>query len=176
MAVKVALCAIVARYRARGAIRGVGQALGLPEDVIKALSSGMWSWSEVDNVRELNLNPDDCRLVLALKLAQRLKPPHPCQHPGGIVLTHDQLDDLVPEPATIGNGVTRIAALTRAGIIWAAFDFHIPTLFSAGLRELRSRELAQGHSRLFPATSRGLWRWLLSTHPRDPMPLPMRWR
>lgn len=62
------------------------------------------------NVRELNLNPDDRRLVLALKLAQRLKgaPPHPGQHPGGIVLTHDQLDDLVPiEPATVGNGVTR---------------------------------------------------------------------
>ncbi len=104
---KAALCATVTRYRAKGAIRDVGKALGLPEDVIKALSSGMWAWSEEvsdRNVRELNLNPDDRRLVLTLKLAQQLMgaPRHLGQHPGGFVLTHDRLDDLVPiEPATM---------------------------------------------------------------------------
>ncbi|MDM9629063.1 error-prone DNA polymerase [Rhizobium sp. S152] len=104
---KAALCATVTRYRARGAIRDVGKALGLPEDVIKALSSGMWSWSEEvcdRNVRELNLNPEDRRLALTLKLAQQLMgaPRHLGQHPGGFVLTHDRLDDLVPiEPATM---------------------------------------------------------------------------
>ncbi|GAA5629309.1 error-prone DNA polymerase [Brucella sp. NBRC 12953] len=104
---KAALCATVTRYRAKGAIRDVGKALGLPEDVIKALSSGMWSWSEEvsdRNVRELNLNPNDRRLVLTLKLAQQLigAPRHLGQHPGGFVLTHDRLDDLVPiEPATM---------------------------------------------------------------------------
>ncbi|MGG6893698.1 error-prone DNA polymerase [Rhizobium sp. BR 315] len=104
---KAALCATVARYRAKGAIRDVGKALGLPEDVIKSLSSGMWSWSDEiseKNVRELNLNPDDRRLVLTLKLAQQLMgaPRHLGQHPGGFVLTHDRLDDLVPiEPATM---------------------------------------------------------------------------
>ncbi|NKQ88719.1 error-prone DNA polymerase [Rhizobium ruizarguesonis] len=104
---KAALCATVTRYRAKGAIRDVGKALGLPEDVIKALSSGMWAWSdEVSdrNVRELNLNPEDRRLVLTLKLAQQLMgaPRHLGQHPGGFVLTHDRLDDLVPiEPASM---------------------------------------------------------------------------
>lgn len=104
---KAALCATVTRYRAKGAIRDVGRALGLPEDLIKALSSGMWSWSEAvsdRNVRELNLNPDDRRLVLTLKLAQQLMgaPRHLGQHPGGFVLTHDRLDDLVPiEPASM---------------------------------------------------------------------------
>lgn len=54
----------------------------------------MWSWlvEACDrNVRELNLNPNDRRLVPALKLAQRLEgaPRHPRQCPGGIVLTHD---------------------------------------------------------------------------------------
>jgi error-prone DNA polymerase len=104
---KAALCATVTRYRAKGAIRDVGKALGLPEDVIKALSSGMWSWSEEvsdRNVRELNLNPEDRRLVLTLKLAQQLMgaPRHLGQHPGGFVLTNDRLDDLVPiEPATM---------------------------------------------------------------------------
>jgi error-prone DNA polymerase len=102
---KAALCATVTRYRAKGAIRDVGKALGLPEDLIKALSSGMWSWSEEvsdRNVKELNLNPDDRRLVLTLQLAQQLMgaPRHLGQHPGGFVLTHDRLDDLVPiEPA-----------------------------------------------------------------------------
>ncbi|QND19243.1 error-prone DNA polymerase [Rhizobium leguminosarum bv. viciae] len=104
---KAALCATVTRYRATGAIRDVGKALGLPEDVIKALSSGMWSWSEKvpdRNIRELGLNPDDRRLALTLRLAQQLMgaPRHLGQHPGGFVLTHDRLDDLVPiEPATM---------------------------------------------------------------------------
>lgn len=106
---KAALCATVTRYRAKGAIRDVGKALGLPEDLIKALSSGMWSWSEDvsdRNVRELNLNPDDRRLVLTLQLAQQLMgaPRHLGQHPGGFVLTHDRLDDLVPiEPASMAD-------------------------------------------------------------------------
>ncbi|MDE8761989.1 MULTISPECIES: error-prone DNA polymerase [Rhizobium] len=104
---KAALCSTVTRYRAKGAIRDVGKALGLPEDVIKALSSGMWSWSEElpdQNIMELNLNPSDRRLALTLKLARQLMgaPRHLGQHPGGFVLTHDRLDDLVPiEPATM---------------------------------------------------------------------------
>ncbi|MBN9983791.1 error-prone DNA polymerase [Rhizobium laguerreae] len=104
---KAALCATVTRYRAKGAIRDVGKALGLPEDVIKALSSGMWSWSEEvpdQNIRDLGLNPNDRRLALTLRLAQQLMgaPRHLGQHPGGFVLTHDRLDDLVPiEPASM---------------------------------------------------------------------------
>lgn len=107
---KAALCATVTRYRAKGAIRDVGKALGMPEDMIKALSSGMWSWSAEmvgeRNLRELNLNPDDRRLALTLQLAQQLMgaPRHLGQHPGGFVLTHDRLDDLVPiEPASMAD-------------------------------------------------------------------------
>ncbi|MBY5532821.1 error-prone DNA polymerase [Rhizobium leguminosarum] len=106
---KAALCATVTRYRAKGAIRDVGKALGLPEDVIKALSSGMWSWSEEvpdRNIRDLGLNPEDRRLALTLRLAQQLMgaPWHLGQHPGGFVLTHDRLDELVPiEPASMAD-------------------------------------------------------------------------
>ncbi|MGO7353902.1 error-prone DNA polymerase [Rhizobium ruizarguesonis] len=104
---KAALCATVTRYRTKGAIRDVGKALGLPEDLIKALSSGVWAWSEAvgeKQVRDLNLNPDDRRLALTLQLAQQLMgaPRHLGQHPGGFVLTHARLDDLVPiEPASM---------------------------------------------------------------------------
>ena len=106
---RASLCATVTRYRAKGAIRDVGKALGLPEDLIKALSSGRWSWSDDvsdRSLKDLNLNPDDRRLRLTLQLAQELlgAPRHLGQHPGGFVLTQDRLDDLVPiEPATMEN-------------------------------------------------------------------------
>ncbi len=107
---KAALCSTVTRYRAKGAIRDVGKALGLPEDIIKALSSGMWHWSEElvsdQKLTDRGLNPDDRRLALTLKLAQELMgaPRHLGQHPGGFVLTHDRLDDLVPiEPASMAD-------------------------------------------------------------------------
>ncbi|ARQ13787.1 error-prone DNA polymerase 2 (plasmid) [Rhizobium etli] len=106
---KAALCSTVTRYRAKGAIRDVGKALGLPEDLIKALSSGIWSWSETvgeNQVRALGLNPEDRRLALTLRLAQQLMgaPRHLGQHPGGFVLTHDRLDHLVPiEPAAMAD-------------------------------------------------------------------------
>jgi len=103
-----ALCSTVIRYRAKGALRDVGKALGLPEDLIKMLSSQVWGWSregvEAKHVEELNLNLGDRRLRLALDLARGLigAPRHLSQHPGGFVLTHDRLDELVPiEPAAM---------------------------------------------------------------------------
>jgi error-prone DNA polymerase len=103
-----ALCSTVIRYRAKGALRDVGKALGLPEDLIKLLSSQVWGWSregiEPKHAEELNLNLGDRRLRLALNLARELigTPRHLSQHPGGFVLTHDRLDELVPiEPAAM---------------------------------------------------------------------------
>ena len=103
-----ALCSTVIRYRTKGAIRDVGKALGLTEDLIKMLSSQVWGWSEEGvedkHVEALNLNLSDRRLRLALDLARQLMgaPRHLSQHPGGFVLTHDRLDDLVPiEPAAM---------------------------------------------------------------------------
>jgi len=103
-----ALCSTVIRYRTKGAIRDVGKALGLPEDLIRSLSGQVWGWSEEGvadrHVAELNLNLSDRRLRLALDLARQLMgaPRHLSQHPGGFVLTHDRLDDLVPiEPAAM---------------------------------------------------------------------------
>jgi error-prone DNA polymerase len=102
-----ALCSTVIRYRTRGAIRDVGKALGLPEDLTKMLSSQTWGWSEgvqPKHAEELNLNLGDRRLRLTLDLARQLMgaPRHLSQHPGGFVLTHDRLDELVPiEPAAM---------------------------------------------------------------------------
>ena len=102
-----ALCSTVMRYRTRGAIRDVGKALGLPEDLTKMLSSQTWGWSEgvqAKHAEELNLNLGDRRLRLTLDLARQLMgaPRHLSQHPGGFVLTRDRLDELVPiEPAAM---------------------------------------------------------------------------
>ncbi|WP_313002636.1 PHP domain-containing protein, partial [Brevundimonas sp.] len=93
-----ALCSTVVRYRSRGALRDVGKALGLSEDLIKTLSSQVWSYSsdgvEDRHVEALNLNLQDRRLRLALDLSRQLIgfPRHLSQHPGGFVLTHDRLD------------------------------------------------------------------------------------
>jgi error-prone DNA polymerase len=104
---RAALCSTVIRYRSKGALRDVGKALGLPEDLIKTLSSQVWGWSEgveAKHAEGLNLNLADRRLRLTLELAHQLvgTPRHLSQHPGGFVLTRDRLDELVPiEPAAM---------------------------------------------------------------------------
>jgi error-prone DNA polymerase len=103
-----ALTAVVSRFRARGAVREVGKALGLPEDVTGALAGQVWGWSqegvEDRHAAELNLDTSEPRLALTLDLARQLigTPRHLSQHPGGFVLTRDRLADLVPiEPAAM---------------------------------------------------------------------------
>lgn len=105
-----ALTAVVSRFRARGAVREVGKALGLTEDVVAGLAGQVWGWSRegVDerHAEELNLDTADRRLALTLELARLLinTPRHTSQHPGGFVLTLGRLDELVPiEPAAMAN-------------------------------------------------------------------------
>ena len=107
---RAALCATVARYRSRGAVREVGKVLGLTEDVTAALAGQVWGWSS-DGVGEehaeaLHLNVSDRRLRMTLEIARELIdfPRHLSQHPGGFVLTQDRLDTLVPiEPAAMDD-------------------------------------------------------------------------
>ncbi|MBU6496886.1 MAG: error-prone DNA polymerase [Rhodospirillales bacterium] len=107
---RAALCATIMRYRARGAVRDVGKALGLPEDVTAALAGQVWGWGEEGvaeaQAAELGLNLDDRRLRLTLDLSRDLIgfPRQLGTHPGGFVLTRDRLDDLVPiTPAAMEN-------------------------------------------------------------------------
>lgn len=107
---RAALCSVVIRYRTKAALRDVGKVLGLPADMITLLSSQVWGWSEEgidpEQAKQLNLNLEDRRLKLTIDLARELigTPRHLSQHPGGFVLTHDRLDELVPiEPAAMEN-------------------------------------------------------------------------
>jgi error-prone DNA polymerase len=103
-----ALTAVVSRFRARGAIREVGKALGLSEDTTAALAGQIWGWSKEGvgerHAEALNLDSGDPKLAMALDLARELigTPRHLSQHPGGFVLTRDRLGELVPvEPAAM---------------------------------------------------------------------------
>ncbi len=95
----------IIHYRPRSAIRDVGKALGLTEDVTAALADTVWgSWGKGLNdmqVRQAGLDPNNPMINLAVELATELIefPRHLSQHVGGYVLTQDRLDTYVP----IGN-------------------------------------------------------------------------
>jgi error-prone DNA polymerase len=102
---RAAVIATVIHYRPRSAIRDVGKALGLTEDVTAALADTVWgSWGKGLNemqVRQAGLDPANAMVELAVALAAELIefPRHLSQHVGGYVLTQDRLDTYVP----IGN-------------------------------------------------------------------------
>ncbi|MBW7970621.1 error-prone DNA polymerase [Bradyrhizobium sp. BR 10289] len=102
---RAAIIATVIHYRPRSAIRDVGKALGLTEDVTAALADTVWgSWGSGLNemqVRQAGLDPKNPMINLAVELATELIefPRHLSQHVGGYVLTQDRLDTYVP----IGN-------------------------------------------------------------------------
>jgi error-prone DNA polymerase len=102
---RAAIIATVIHYRPRSAIRDVGKALGLTEDVTAALADTVWgSWGKGLNemqVRQAGLDPRNPMVELAVELATELIefPRHLSQHVGGYVLTQDRLDTYVP----IGN-------------------------------------------------------------------------
>ncbi len=102
---RAAIIATVIHYRPRSAIRDVGKALGLTEDVTAALADTVWgSWGDGLNemqVKQAGFDPQNPMVELAVELATELIefPRHLSQHVGGYVLTQDRLDTYVP----IGN-------------------------------------------------------------------------
>jgi len=102
---RAGIAATVISYRPRSAIREVGKALGLTEDVTARLADTVWgSWGTEladTQVREAGLDPDNPTIRRAVDLAGQLMgfPRHLSQHVGGFVLTRGRLDELVP----IGN-------------------------------------------------------------------------
>ena len=99
---RAALAATVIHYRGRSALKDVGRAMGLSDDVIMALSRSRWGRSDeaIDDqrLRELGFDPEDKALRLTRDLAAQLTgfPRHLSQHVGGFVITRDRLDKLVP--------------------------------------------------------------------------------
>src|SRR5215471_7799589 len=99
------IAATVISYRARSAVREVGQAFGLSQDAVGTLASHIWGFGgdelPVEDLLRAGLNPQSPRVKKMLGLIRELIgfPRHLSQHVGGFVITRDRLDEVVP----IGN-------------------------------------------------------------------------
>jgi len=117
---RAGLCATVIHYRPRMAIREVGKAMGLTEDVTSALARTVWGsyGKEVGekHVAETGMDLSDPHLRRVLKLTEQMigMPRHLSQHVGGFILTQGALTETVP----IGNG----AMPERSFIEWDKDD------------------------------------------------------
>ena len=117
---RAGLTATVIHYRPRMAIREVGKAMGLSEDVTSALARTVWGgWGkEVSekHAAETGMDVTDPHLRRVLKLTEQMvgMPRHLSQHVGGFILTDGPLTQTVP----IGNG----AMPDRSFIEWDKDD------------------------------------------------------
>jgi error-prone DNA polymerase len=117
---RAGIVATVISYRPRSALRDIGKALGLTEDVTARLAGVQWgSWgSDIheDHIAQARLDPHNPLIARTLHFARRLIgfPRHLSQHVGGFVLTRGRLDELVP----IGNA----AMVDRTFIEWDKDD------------------------------------------------------
>jgi error-prone DNA polymerase len=116
---RAALCAEVACWRGRSAIRGVGAALGMDGALVDRLARAADWWGELEGIdglrgqrdgrwrdppdrparlRELGLDPADPAIARLFALAGQLLgfPRHLSQHVGGFIVTDAPLCELVP--------------------------------------------------------------------------------
>ncbi len=99
---RAGIVSTVIHYRPRSAVREVGKALGLSEDVTQRLSSTVWgSYSsryDEKRTRESGFDPDNPEIARLNGLIEQILqfPRHLSQHVGGFVLTENRLDETVP--------------------------------------------------------------------------------
>ncbi len=164
---RAAVIATVIHYRPRSAIRDVGKALGLTEDVTAALADTVWgSWGKgLDEmqVRQAGLDPQNPMIERAVELAAELIefPRHLSQHVGGYVLTQDRLDTYVP----IGNA----AMDDRTFIEWDKDDVDALNMMKVDVLALGMLTCIRKCFDLI-ADHKGE-RWELATVPQDQKPV-----
>ncbi len=110
-----AMTANVITYRGRSAAREVGKVLGFDEESLGRLSGLVhtWEWKDPKDTTErqfreagLDLRDRRIRKFFQLYIAVQDLPRHLGQHSGGMVISHGQLDSVVPlEPATMPGRV-----------------------------------------------------------------------
>jgi len=102
---RAGIAATVITYRTRSAIREVGKAMGLSEDVTSGLAGSTWGRSSAglraEHAKELGLDAENLKIKNALALSKELIgfPRHLSQHVGGFVMTEGPLEEVIP----IGN-------------------------------------------------------------------------
>ena len=131
---RAAIAATVIHYRPRSAVREVGRALGLSEDVTQRLTSTVWgSFSDrfgTERFAGSGLDPANAEMARLHRLVNRLLkfPRHLSQHVGGFVLTQGRLDEMVP----IHNG----AMADRTFIEWDKDDIDVLGLMKVDILAL----------------------------------------
>jgi error-prone DNA polymerase len=101
---RAAIVATVIHYRPRSAVRDVGKALGLTEDVTARIVSTVWGSFTRDlperRVSDAGFDPEAPQIRRMTDLVGQLLaapfPRHLSQHVGGFILTQDRLDETVP--------------------------------------------------------------------------------
>jgi error-prone DNA polymerase len=99
---RAGIAATVIHYRARSAVREIGKALGISEDVTARLSSTVWgsyaSEYEEKRLTDAGFDPENEEIGRLNHFVQQILkfPRHLSQHVGGFVLTEDRLDETVP--------------------------------------------------------------------------------
>ena len=101
-----AMVANVIRYRSRSAVRDVGKALGLPETALDRLARllALSGHVSAEALRQAGLDPELSIHRHLLRLANEILdfPRHLSIHPGGFLLGHEPVHDVVPiENATM---------------------------------------------------------------------------
>ncbi len=100
---RAGLAATIICYRSRAALRDVGQALGLSDDIINRLSKTIWGWSDeglteeqIRKRRPRSHRPTAERWPSTLAGELIGTPRHLSQHVGGFVISKGPLSSLVP--------------------------------------------------------------------------------
>ncbi|WP_397579179.1 error-prone DNA polymerase [Sphingorhabdus sp.] len=106
---RAAIAGTIIHYRPRSAVREVGKALGLTEDVTTRMVSTVWgsfgSGPDERRLVEAGFDPDNPEIARLKSLSEQLIkfPRHLSQHVGGFILTENRLDETVP----IHNGAMK---------------------------------------------------------------------
>jgi error-prone DNA polymerase len=163
-----AMVANVIRYRSRSAVRDVGKALGLAETSLDRLAKFLSSYDAVrpETLRQTGLDCETAAHEHLLKLAGEILdfPRHLSIHPGGFLLGHEPVHDIVPiENATMPG---------RTVIQWDKEDledlglFKVDLLGLGGLTQLdRALKLLKEH--------RGIELSMATIPPEDPQTFEM---
>ena len=124
-----AMVANVIRYRSRSALRDVGKALGLSETLLDRAAKFLSSYDDVDPkvLRQVGFDASQGSHKRLLELTNEILdfPRHLSIHPGGFLLGHEPVHDIVP----IENG----AMPNRTVIQWDKNDLEDLGLFKVDL-------------------------------------------
>jgi error-prone DNA polymerase len=99
---RAAIAATVITYQSRSAIRDVGKALGLTEDVVGRLAKSHAWWDNWErlyaNIKSQGMHVDQRVMQLLCTLVKELVrfPRHLSQHVGGFVIAEEPISELVP--------------------------------------------------------------------------------